>query len=218
LGISPISIALYGNLKQKTFSFRSLVLPCILIAIGLALVNLEAFESTSHINSMSEYILGLSFGFTALLIWTLFAVYNAKILDKHPALASGDWVTMLGFTTLIWVILIVTGLSFLPDSPLDFAKYSTVDPAFQRFLLGNAILGIFCSWLGSYLWNRASTLLPVSILGQLIIFETIFGLIFVHLFKDEWPSGFSFLGMSMMLFGIVASLNVFRKQTSLIES
>jgi len=167
---------------------------------------------------MSEYILGLSFGFSALIIWTLFAVANAKILNKNPTLASGDWVTMLGFTTLIWVILIVSGLSFLPHSPLDFGKYLTADPAFQRFLLGNAVLGIFCSWVGSYLWNRASTLLPVSILGQLIIFETIFGLIFVHLSKNEWPPGLSFLGMSIMLFGIVASLNVFRKQTSLIES
>jgi hypothetical protein len=34
-------------------------------------------------------------------------------------------------------------------------------------------LGLCASWLGTLLWNRASSLLPTPLVGQLIVFETL---------------------------------------------
>lgn len=217
LGLSPITIALYGNIQQKVCSFKSLIVPCLLIAIGLACVNLQAFYPSLSIASMGEYLLGLLFSFGALVAWTWYAVANAKILKDNPQLSSSDWVTMLGVTTFLWVILIAGAFILFADPTEIFARYLHFSPELQKFMIGSAVLGIACSWLGAYLWNRASTSLPVSILGQLIIFETIFGLLFVHLYEKNLPSIPSLIGMTTMLVGIFASVNVFRKKLLLQE-
>jgi drug/metabolite transporter (DMT)-like permease len=44
LGISPISIAFYGNWKQKETTFRSLIFPSLLILIGLVIINIPHLE------------------------------------------------------------------------------------------------------------------------------------------------------------------------------
>lgn len=217
LGMSPITIAIYGNIKQKVISFRSLILPCFFITIGLVFVNLNAFDEHSDILYFGEYLLGLMFAFTALIAWTWFAVANAKILKDHSEISSSDWVTMLGAATFVWVLVIAVLFCLFGGKYTELSKYTNFSTELSRFVIGSSILGILCSWVGSYLWNRASTSLPVSILGQLIIFETIFGLIFVHFFERNVPSVTSLIGMAMMLFGIVTSVNIFRKRISLPE-
>jgi len=68
--------------------------------------------------------------------------------------------------TFSWVFL---------KNELQVKKYVTLSPELSAFFIGSAILGLLCSWVGAWLWNRASLHLPVSLAGQLTIFETIFG-------------------------------------------
>ena len=58
----------------------------------------------------------------------------------------------------------------------------------MSFLIGCATLGLLCSWVGASLWNKASVFLPVSLAGQLMIFETIFGVLFVYMLNQQMPS------------------------------
>ena len=67
-------------------------------------------------------------------------------------------------------------------------KYTTWNQSTMGFLIGCATLGVFCSWVGAALWNKASVFLPVSLAGQLMIFETIFGVLFVYMINQQIPS------------------------------
>jgi hypothetical protein len=50
-------------------------------------------------------------------------------------------------------------------------------------------IGLAASWLGTLLWNQASRLLPTSLVGQLIVFETLSALAYGFAWRGEPPSG-----------------------------
>jgi drug/metabolite transporter (DMT)-like permease len=70
------------------------------------------------------------------------------------------------------------------------------------FLIGSLLLGVVVSWGSTLFWNRASTLLPVALTGQLIVFETIFGLLYVFIVEQRWPTGYELLGGLLLLSGV----------------
>ncbi|MBS4169181.1 EamA family transporter [Parachlamydia sp. AcF125] len=69
-GLSPITIAIYGNIRQRTHSFKSLIIPSMLILLGLVLVNLPTFENHRIANSVEDYLFGLACAILALGTWT----------------------------------------------------------------------------------------------------------------------------------------------------
>jgi drug/metabolite transporter (DMT)-like permease len=213
LGLSPITIAFYGNWRQKECSYRQLIIPSLLIVSGLICVNWGAFSTLSPSGTW-EYIFGLCCGCFSLIAWNWYVVSNARFLKEHStSLSSSDWCTLIGVATFAWVLLI--GLIILISStPEYFVKYTLFDQPFFQFLLGGMILGLFCSWIGSYLWNIGSQALPISLAGQLTIFETIFGLIFVHLVEQHIPSLTELAGILTILAGVGLSMRAFSRGTS----
>lgn len=209
LGLSPITLAFYGNWKQKECSFKQLIIPSLLIACGLICVNWEAFISLSY-QAIGEYMIGLCCGIFALLAWNWYVVANTQFLKKHPHISSGDWSTIIGIVTFGWVLLIVS-ICLLFASEEDLQKYSHTNPSFHYFLGGCLFLGFMCSWLGSFLWNIGSQAIPISLAGQLTIFETLFGILFVYLMKFTFPTTLELLGMITILVGISISMFHFRK-------
>jgi drug/metabolite transporter (DMT)-like permease len=199
LGISPITIAFYGNWKQKECSYRSLLLPSLMILLGLILVNTPAIGMRE---SVFEYALGLICCAVSLAAWSWYAVANSLFLKTNPQVASGDWATLIGVSTLVWVAVFGVATMLFFGEQWDGGKYFVWDAPFIRFLIGGAILGLLCSWVGGFLWNRASTYLPVALVGQMTIFETIFGLIFVYMLEQRFPPQLEALGV-LILFSAV---------------
>ncbi len=213
LGLSPITIAFYGNWRQKECSYRQLALPSLLISCGLLCVNWPAFSSLSS-EAGWEYGFGLLCGIFSLVAWNWYMVANAQFLKHHAhVVSSSDWSTLIGAGTFVWVLFISLGL--LITIPSDYLiKYTHLDSSLSSFLMGSLVLGFVCSWLGSYLWNRGCQLLPISLAGQLTIFETIFGLIFVYCIEKNLPSFIEFIGIITILGGVGLSMHLFRKPAS----
>lgn len=208
LGLSPITLSFYGNWRQKECSYQQLILPSLLIGGGLFCVNWEAFLLLSGQASW-EYAFGLCCGILSLAAWNWYVVANANFLKTHEQISSSDWSTLIGIATFAWVLLIIPG--FVALSPAeDLMKYSEGGPSLYYFLAGSFILGMFCSWLGSYLWNVGSQKLPISLAGQLTIFETIFGILFVFLLEASLPTFLEFLGIASILSGVFLSMHLFR--------
>ena len=180
LGIAPITIAFYGNWKRKEISFLQLIPPTLSILLGLLVINVPELMQTS---SPATYLLGLLCAVVSLAFWTWYVVANSHFLKRHPDISSSDWSTLVGLATLFWVALV--GIIFSPGALL--IKFSVWNASTLSFWIGSAILGIFCSWMGGALRNRATVLLPVSLAGQLMIFETLFGLLFVYIFRKTSP-------------------------------
>lgn len=206
LGISPITIAFYGNWKQKEISFKRLVVPSLLILLGLILINIPHFRNNA---SPSSYILGLGCCFLSLIAWSWYVVTNARFLKQNPELRPVDWSTLIGVATFFWAILFAGIIVIFFENHLPWAKYGTWTPEMGRFVIGSAILGLLCSWVSAFLWNRASFYLPVSLAGQLMIFETIFGVIFVYLLEGRIPPLLESIGILILLSAIIYGIRQF---------
>ncbi|MDB6081790.1 MAG: putative EamA-like transporter family protein [Chlamydiia bacterium] len=201
IGISPISIAYYGNWRARESS-QHLILPSILIFVGLVLVNIPYFDATDNTTSRYDYLAGLLSAFGALISWSWYVVSNTRFLKAHPTISSGDWATFIGLATSCW-ILFLGAIVWLFSTLFPGSQESSMTPEMQTFLLGSITFGLFCSWVGLFLWNKASKHLPVSLVGQLTIFETIFGLFFVSLVEKRVPSSIEVIGIALMLAAIV---------------
>ncbi len=206
IGISPISIAFYGNWKQKETSFKSLIVPSILVLAGLIIINAEAFTEVSN---PFYYTLGLFFSFGALASWSWYVVANSSFLKKHTAVSPSDWATLIGVSSLFWAFIMMLILTPFSKSPFELTKYLSYE-----FLVGSALMGLVCSWVGSFLWNRASLYLPVSLAGQLTIFETIFGVLFFYILTKSVPSTVETLGIVVLISAIVYGIRKFARRKS----
>lgn len=217
IGVSPITIAIYGGYKEGEIKFKKLVKPSLLIFSGLICVNLYPlmFETSSFV--LSEYLFGLFCGFFSLAVWTWYAVANVQFLQKYPQLDASNWTTILGVSTFFWAL---AGLfiRFWLAEPEERMRFATMDDELQTYLICCLVLGVMCSWVGFYLWNVASAALPVSLAGQLTIFETIFGLVYVYLFEARWPTVLELAGIFLMLGGIVIGVYTFMRAPQEAES
>lgn len=205
LGTSPITIALYGNLKQKEVSFKLLILPSLFIFFGLVLINVPHIALS---DSIFEFGLGLIFSILSLASWSFYVVLNSQFLKTHSFVRSQDWATMQGVTTLIWVICFGLACSIYFWEDLDIQKYFSWNQESMSFIAGCAVLGLLCSWVGATLWNKASVHLPVSLAGQLMIFETIFGILFVYLLNQQIPTLMEAIGVVLLLGAVIYGIRV----------
>jgi drug/metabolite transporter (DMT)-like permease len=178
LGISPITLAFYGNWQQRECSYRGLFIPSLLISCGIICINWPVLTSWS-VEINGYYGFGLLCGIFSLIIWNWYVVANAQFLKQNTFVSPGDWSTLIGVGTLAWVFFISLALLFFAPSQ-ELMKYTAWESTLISFLVGGLVLGFVCSWLGSYLWNLGCQALPISLAGQLTIFETIFGLLFVY--------------------------------------
>lgn len=208
LGLSPITIGVYANIIKKEGGLKTLFFPSLFIIFGLVMINLPHFQETSH---LSDHLLGILFCLIALASWTWYAVKNAHFLKEHVEVNPSDWASMIGIMTLPWSMLGLTIFLFTLDPMSYIAKYTLANSSFQIFLLGSLILGLFCSWIAGFLWNKASLYLPVSLAGQLMIFETIFGVLFVYILEKRLPSLLETLGIVILLLSISYSMKAFKK-------
>lgn len=215
LGFSPITIAFYGNWKQKEVAFRSLTVPSLLILLGLIVINAPHLMES---DSPSMHVLGLFCALLALASWSYYVVINSKFLKQNPEVQSSDWSTLIGVTSLFWAGLLTVFLGLFSNQDLNFSKYTTLNAELISFLVGIGILGILCSWVGGFLWNKASLYLPVSLAGQLMIFETIFGVLFVYTLKQDMPPLMEGIGIVLLLLAIIYSLRQFYRGKSPLTS
>lgn len=206
MGMCPILAAFYGNWHAKEVAFRKLVFPSICIVGGLVLVNFSEIDWSFQIRSFKEYIIGLLCAIGSVSSWGWYAVQNARFLKMHSHLPRSDWSTVIGVASLFWVLLFGAIIQLSPWPSLDLSKFAHLSPEIIHFFVGILILGMVCSWLGCYLWNQASSYLPLSLMGSLIIFETLFSLIFVFLVERRLPSPQEFLGIASMLIGILIAI------------
>jgi drug/metabolite transporter (DMT)-like permease len=206
LGISPIAMAFYGNWRQKEVPFRSLITPSVLILLGLVMINLPHLKESS---SPSFYILGLLCSVAALTAWSWYVVANSRFLKSHPEVHSNEWSTLIGIGTLVWVVIGALCFVLFFGDHLHKKAYMTLNPELIRFLIGGAILGLLCSWVGAFLWNRASLSLPTSLTGQLTIFETLFGVLFVYLIEQRAPPMIEGIGIVILLVAIIYGIRQF---------
>jgi drug/metabolite transporter (DMT)-like permease len=222
IGTLPIWIALVSNWTERTVSWRAIGLPLILTAIGVLLVNQEemeiAFKGLGQ--STSAYGFGVLSALIALVCWTWYPIRNGRWLQSNPQHSSSTWATAQGLTTLPLALIgyALCGALLAIQAP-GFAQPNfefPLGPQPLRFVGLMLILGIFASWLGTAFWNRASQLLPAGLLGQMIVFETVFALLYAFIWRATQTSAptalgaLTIVGILLQLAGVIGAVRVFQ--------
>ncbi len=204
IGTLPVVISLTGAVLERQVRLRALALPLSVISAGLLLVHLEESRQ-STLATGEDYALGLVAAFAALACWTWYPVRNALWIKQRPALSMTAWATAQGLATLPLALLAFLLLVLLPgyDWPLG--------PNAARYLSLMLALGICASWLGTLFWNKTSRLLPTALSGQMIVFETLFGMMFAYGLRGEWPNVRVLSGLALLVLGVVLGVRSLRR-------
>jgi drug/metabolite transporter (DMT)-like permease len=76
--------------------------------------------------------------------------------------------------------------------------------AWWRFIGVVSTVALLCSVFANTLWNVASRALPLALTGQMVVFETLFGLLYGFLWESRWPAMHESAAIVLLVGGVVA--------------
>ncbi len=204
IGTIPVLIAVLGRSDAGAVSLRRMALPLALVSGGMVCVNLDLlFSSHAAQRPLQDRLIGVLCAFAAVVCWSSYAVRNARFLRGQTRFDSNQWSLLWGVVTglvggLVWLVLL-----FLPG-PLVHPE-GLVDADWTRFWQINLLLALACSWFGNAMWNAASRRLPLTLGGQMLVFETVFAMLYGFLWVRRWPSLLELLALALLIAGVVVS-------------
>src|SRR5690606_24736813 len=128
---------------------------------------------------------------------------NAGFLKRNSEMNSSAWTNMIGIMSLLQVAL--WGMTTALSNGVEEFNFGT-SREFAYFCFWTASLGIISSWLGTMTWNIGAKKLPVTLAGQFIVMEPLFGLVYVFIHKGQLPTLLEFAGFSLCMIGILLTL------------
>ncbi|NMY39056.1 MULTISPECIES: DMT family transporter [unclassified Pseudomonas] len=198
IGVLPLTISWLGRSDAGAVPLTRLIWPLLLVLAGMLCINLEALSGANGGQPMAEKVLGIACAIGALACWTGFATANARYL-KHSQFTSSEWSSLWGVTTGVLGLLIWGAASALS---LDAVHIDVSDARWQGFWAINLACAVVGSWFGNRMWNAASRRLPLTLSGQLIVFETLFALFYGFVFLQRWPTALETLAVLLLLSGV----------------
>lgn len=202
IGTIPLWMMVLG--KPAALRWRALVPGLLLTAAGMALmVQVSGHGSAPAPATGRAPLQGMLYALAAMASWTAFGLLNAAWLRRHPEVNSTDWANWLGIAAGVGALLLWAGWG------TDWGRLSARE-GFGAFVLVCAVTGIGSAWVAAVLWNVASRRLSPSLAGQLIVSETVFGLVYAFLWDAAWPAALQLAACALFLLGIVASIRAHR--------
>ncbi|OSZ66215.1 transporter [Hydrogenophaga sp. IBVHS2] len=199
IGTIPVAIMLLG--KPQGLRWRALVPGLVLTLAGMALMMGETTHGGTE--GAGSVLWGVVLAAMAMACWTAFGLLNARWLARHPEVNSTVWANWLGVAAGLGAL----GIWAVAGTPLPELM---ARPGFGTFVLVCVVTGIGAAWIASVLWNMASRRLSASLAGQLIVSETVFGLIYAFAWKAAWPAPLQWTACLLFVLGIVASIRAHR--------
>ena len=213
IGTLPVVIAVASNLRDGQrdgrLPWNKLLPPLALIVAGIALVNHTELSQlrARHDADLGAYALGALLALGAVACWTWYPIRNADWLRAHAERSPSTWATAQGIATLpmaavgfaaFWAWSSASGQAFaMPFGPTP-TLYLTLMLA----------IGLLASWLGTLCWNEASQRLPTTLVGQLIVFETLSALAYAFVWRGQWPEPATALGIALLVVGVIGALRL----------
>lgn len=213
IGLIPVLITLAGQRVQAVVSLRALVPPLVLSVLGvLAMTAHSLLDPVPQGEPVStqQRIVGLLCTCGALVSWTLYAIWNHRWLRRRPDISPWDWSLLTGVATGGLALLLAIPAFIVPVLFGDPPSVAREADDWLRFWLVTGTMAILASVTGGNFWNRASRLLPPTMIGQMIVFETIFALLYSFLYDWRLPGMLEWLAMLSLIGGVAWCARVHR--------
>jgi drug/metabolite transporter (DMT)-like permease len=203
IGFLPVAVTVIGSRDADAVPLARLAPSLSLCAAGAVCIGWQAIGAPSS-GPAGARAIGLLCAIGALVSWTAYAVGNSRCLARLPRLSVHDWNLLTGIVTgaqaaaLIPVALLLAPGRHAPSAWLGFAGVS-------------AGVAVLASILGNALWNRMSRLLPLTMVGQMILFETLFALLYGFLWERRWPTALELAAFALVVAGVLSCLAAHRR-------
>lgn len=207
IGLLPVTVTLVGAKPGEGVALRHLAAPLALVVAGGVCINVSVFTESQGVG-VARQIVGVLGATLALAMWTAYAVWNARRLAATPKFTSHEWSLLTGLATgLLSLALVIPAFALGGEA---HAPAAHTPEAWGWFWMVSFAVAIGASVIGNGLWNAASRLLPLSLSGQLIVFETLFALLYGFLYEGRWPRGLETAAIVLMLAGVLWSVRLHR--------
>ncbi|WP_207000930.1 DMT family transporter [Trinickia mobilis] len=204
VGVLPVTVTLAGRRDHGAVPLARLAWPLALVVAGIACINVDVFAGDpAHPVSMLNRLLGVLCALGALASWTWFAVENARYLQRNGHFDGNEWSVLWGVVTGLLGAALWLGTAAFPPGVVQTAVSGE---RWQLFWVLNLALAIGASWLGNGLWNAASKRLPLTLSGQMIVFETLFALLYGFLYDHRMPRPLEIAAIALLFAGVMWSV------------
>ena len=211
IGTLPVVIAVCANLSQREVAWRRLAAPLMLIAAGIACVHTSELQRAGEgASNRTDLFWGLVLALAALVCWTWYPIRNAAWVKRNHQVGSGTWATAQGLATLPLAVIGMASYLFFSGAWASERPWGPRPWVYAGLML---TIGLLASWLGTLCWNRASQLLPTSLTGQLIVFETLAALAYGFVHRGSLPEAWTWAGIVLLVAGVVTGTRVFAQPT-----
>ncbi|ALK97847.1 multidrug DMT transporter permease [Massilia sp. WF1] len=205
IGLLPVTVTLAGRRDVDAAPMLRLLPSLALGVAGLVCISWQSLSAPQH-GSMQASLLGLLCAVGALVSWTLYAVGNSRALARLKDISAHDWSLLVG---------VVTGAQALLLAVPAFILHPGAHASSAWLFFGGLVttVAVLCSVVGNALWNHASRLLPLTMTGQMIVFETLFALLYGFIWEQRLPTGLEWLAMALLVAGVLSCATAHRERS-----
>lgn len=198
IGLMPVVLALIANARDGALHWARLLPLLGLIVAGVLIVNLGTLTAAK---APPGLLPGLLAALLALAIWVAYGLVNAAVMTGRNAPDALHWTVVQG---------IGAGIGSLCLLPLTSAG---LPPGghLAGFALWALVMGLAGSWAATWFWVIAARRLPLALAAQLIVAETVFGLIFGFAFETRAPSLPEGIGAAIQIIGVCLAIWMFQR-------
>jgi drug/metabolite transporter (DMT)-like permease len=203
IGTIPIWMMLLG----RPLGLRwAALLPGLLFTLGglaLMIIATDGLATLSSTSAAPHYWRGVLWAVAAMLCWTAFGLLNSVWLKRHLEVSATEWTNWLGVATGAGAL----AMWLVAGTPLPRLLASD---GWQLAAVLCVATGLGSAWLATILWNVASRHMSASLCGQLIVSETVFGLLYSFILDGHWPTSLQLWACTLFVLGIMASVRAHR--------
>ncbi|MHA3795316.1 DMT family transporter [Sphingomonas sp. YL-JM2C] len=203
IGFLPVAVTIIGSRHRDAVSLSRLAPSLLLCAAGALCIGWQAIAMPAS-GSVTAQVTGLLCAIGALASWTAYAVGNSHMLGRLPRVSVHDWNLLTGIVTGAQSVVLVP-LALL----LGSARHDSI--AWAQFAGVSIGVAVLASIVGNAFWNRMSRLLPLTLVGQMILFETLFALIYGFLWERRLPTLLESAAFALVVLSVLSCIAAHRR-------
>ena len=203
VGFLPVAVTIVGSRQAGAVPLRHLAPSLLLCVAGALCIGWQAIVMPGG-GAVATRIIGFACAVGALISWTAFAIGNAHWLRRMDGITSQDWNLLIGLATGAQALLFLPLVPWLGSGTHDAADWT-------RFAAVVIAVALFASIVGNALWNRMTRLLPLTMVGQMILFETGFALLYGFLWEARLPTPLEGTAFVLVILSVLSCIAAHRR-------
>lgn len=207
IGFMPVAVTIIGSRDHDAVPLRRL-LPSLLFCTGGAVcIGWQALAAPVP-DAVTGQLTGLLCAVGALASWTSYAVGNSRWLARLEHVSVHDWNLLTGVATGAQALVLIPVALILSTNHHHAG-------AWAQFAAVSAGVALLASIVGNALWNRMSRLLPLTLVGQMILFETVFALLYGFLWERRLPTLLEAAALMLVVLSVLSCITAHRRSSRL---